>query len=330
MCGHNTPTTAPLPQFVDSNQLTLPESPSDYAKALEEAYRRGAQAARSGDIMPLPVPSSSTTGEDTPIPSLKPQQQEQQQEQQQQQQRSMSLPDMSQYAANQEEEKRQKRLARNRASARLRRMRKKNLVDAYETEVGILERTLEQLRLHEWGKQDNASALVEALSMDRGQQILTLDQRKQAAREIVQQQIDYLSTLEELMAEQYVLQTIKDNPEELDDLRQELQLTDDQVERLAQMHVGWEEEWAALQTIKEALEQMKQNDWLWNDGVASVAEQFLAVLHKNQVSKFLLWTDHNAEAIDELDLVHATAEPVQEGPIFAFGVDSQGDSQLVD
>ena len=45
-------------------------------------------------------------------------------------QRSMSLPDMNTYAAQQEEEKRQKRLARNRASARLRRLRKKNLVSA--------------------------------------------------------------------------------------------------------------------------------------------------------------------------------------------------------
>lgn len=42
--------------------------------------------------------------------------------------RSVSLPDMSGYAAQAEEEKRQKRLARNRASARLRRLRKKNLV----------------------------------------------------------------------------------------------------------------------------------------------------------------------------------------------------------
>jgi hypothetical protein len=42
--------------------------------------------------------------------------------------RSLSLPDMSAYAAQAEEEKRQKRLARNRASARLRRLRKKNLV----------------------------------------------------------------------------------------------------------------------------------------------------------------------------------------------------------
>ena len=44
--------------------------------------------------------------------------------------RSLSLPDMQSYAARAqaEEEKRKKRLARNRASARLRRLRKKNLV----------------------------------------------------------------------------------------------------------------------------------------------------------------------------------------------------------
>ena len=42
--------------------------------------------------------------------------------------RSISMPDMASYAVQAEEEKRQKRLARNRQSARLRRQRKKNLV----------------------------------------------------------------------------------------------------------------------------------------------------------------------------------------------------------
>jgi hypothetical protein len=44
-------------------------------------------------------------------------------------------------------------------------------VDAYEQEVGILEKTLEQLKAHQWGTSDNAGALAEALSMDRGQQV---------------------------------------------------------------------------------------------------------------------------------------------------------------
>ena len=47
--------------------------------------------------------------------------------------RSVSLPDISSYAAqaDAEEAKRRKRLARNRASARLRRLRKKNLVSQF-------------------------------------------------------------------------------------------------------------------------------------------------------------------------------------------------------
>lgn len=49
--------------------------------------------------------------------------------------RSVSLPDMSAFAAQAEEEKRQKRLARNRASARLRRLRKKNLVSSFSTMI---------------------------------------------------------------------------------------------------------------------------------------------------------------------------------------------------
>lgn len=176
------------------NVSRLPDSTEDYAKALQEAYRRGAEAAQAmaaasakkqappaaansaravpstvipaapaqqraaqptvgtahpppqlihpqtGVPQPLaasvpnplsmpppnPVPTVATTmpppqmhhgGGAKPMPGMQPATQ-----------RSMSLPDMSSYAAQQEEEKRQKRLARNRASARLRRLRKKNLV----------------------------------------------------------------------------------------------------------------------------------------------------------------------------------------------------------
>lgn len=145
----------------------LPDSKEDYAKALQEAYLRGAEAAAAMAGMtsavscpdlkkqapgsnstttgatsptdfasvpnPLPVVHSSSVvnhgtvappatqlqllhpGQDSTNMANPPS-------------RVMSLPDMTTYAAQQEEEKRQKRLARNRASARLRRLRKKNLV----------------------------------------------------------------------------------------------------------------------------------------------------------------------------------------------------------
>jgi hypothetical protein len=66
---------------------------------------------------------------------------------------------------------------------------------------------------------------------------------------------------------------------------------------------------------------MKENDWLSNEGCSNAAEAFLAILHKNQVSNFLLWADHNAEAIDELDSVNASYD-VPAGPVFGFGVES--------
>jgi hypothetical protein len=50
-----------------------------------------------------------------------------------------------------DEERRNRRLARNRASARLRRQRKKGLVDAFEADVALLELTLQQLQRHRWG-----------------------------------------------------------------------------------------------------------------------------------------------------------------------------------
>ena len=50
-------------------------------------------------------------------------------------------------------------------------------------------------------------------------------------------------------------------------------------------------------------------------------------MHKNQINKLLLWTDHNAEAIDELDIVHAVAG-IPTGPVFSFGMESHPEGLL--
>lgn len=201
-------------------------------------------------------------------------------------------------------------------------------VDAYETEVGILEKTLQQLQAHEWGAQDNAAALTEALSMDRGQQVLDRAQRQEAAAAILEQQLQLMDQLQDMMQEQYVLQqlavtTLQDGSGsgEFADLQQVLGLSQGQLQQLSAQQSGWADEWAALQTIKASLQAMKENDWLSNEACSDAAEAFLAVLHKNQVAKFLLWADHNAEAIDELDSVNAAAV-VPTGPVFGFGVES--------
>jgi hypothetical protein len=130
--------------------MTLPESTDDYAAALQEAYRRGAEAAAAmQQQMPnavscpnfhqLPIAAAPPPIQEpvmlvlNPLASMPPQPPSEAG-------RSFSLPDMASYAARAqvEEEKRKKRLARNRASARIRRLRKKNLVSVHEMTRNIM------------------------------------------------------------------------------------------------------------------------------------------------------------------------------------------------
>eukprot|EP00980_Cylindrotheca_fusiformis_P021497 scaffold8353_cov138-Cylindrotheca_fusiformis.AAC.28 len=254
--------------------------------------------------------------------------------------RSVSLPDMSAYAARAEEEKRQKRLARNRASARLRRLRKKNLVsifgavetdslrdrpsnvDAYETEVGILEKTLKQLQAHEWGEVDDHKALLEALGMERGQQAIRPEQRGELIKDILSQQLKQVELLRQAQLEQQVLAMLaEDDQDELSkELQEVLQLSDSQKEELRGSSQGLQKEIEALETVASSLQAMVDNEWLLNEGVQNIVDQFTSILHKNQLSKFLLWTDANVDAIDQLD--HVQVQPLQAAPIFTFGVET--------
>jgi len=234
------------------------------------------------------------------------------------------MPDMSTYAAQAEEEKRQKRLARNRASARLRRLRKKNLVDAYETEVGILEKTLKQLKAHEWGRDDNHIALLDALGMERGQQAIPADQRAAVIRDILNHQMQQVELLRQAQLEQECLAMLASEENADDEMVRELQdllqLSDAQKQDLRTCSQGLDKEVEALETIAASLEAMKENDWLVNEGVQAITDQFTSILHKNQLSKFLLWTDVNVESIDQLD--HVQVQPLQGAPIFNFGVET--------
>ncbi len=107
---------------------------------------------------------------------------------------SKLMPDMSSYRAtltkgNDKEDKRKKRLARNHASARLRRLKKKNLIDSYKGEVGILELALAKLQSHQWGSNIvDHEVLIKALSMERGQQPLTPKGQRELIQSILNQQ----------------------------------------------------------------------------------------------------------------------------------------------
>uniref|UniRef100_A0A7S3Q0S8 BZIP domain-containing protein n=2 Tax=Chaetoceros debilis TaxID=122233 RepID=A0A7S3Q0S8_9STRA len=263
-------------------------------------------------------------------------------------QRSASMPDMSLYSSekpqNDEEAKRLKRLARNRASARLRRLRKKNLVESYEAEVGVLESSLSKLQGHRWGVGADSEALLEALSMDRGQQQIDKAKRTELITSILSQQREQVRNLMDCQLENMVLGWVSQHGEiggpsdagqpqdpstqaELDELALELNdvlnLSPDQKSELQSASHGMEEERKAIETIYTSLTALMSNSWLMNSGIEECTEQFTSILNPTQMSKFLLWADHNSEAIDQLDYVNAPPANAQpnSSPTFAFGID---------
>lgn len=60
-----------------------------------------------------------------------------------------------------------------------------------------------------------------------------------------------------------------------------------------------------------------------NNGIEECMNQFTSIMNPTQLSKFMLWADHNAEAIDQLDYVNAPPANAQpsNSPIFMFGID---------
>lgn len=261
------------------------------------------------------------------------------------------MPNMNQVdKANDEEAKRLKRLARNRASARLRRLRKKNLVESYEAEVGVLESSLSKLQLHRWGVGNNADALLEALSMDRGQQKIDSEKRKELITSILAQQREQVRNLMDCQLENMTLSWIAQYGEEGDangngggvfrtegddpttaaevnefaeELNRVLELTPDQKEQLKLSTAGMEDEVLAIEDIDQSLTALMSNSWLMNNGIEQCTEQFTNILNATQMSKFLLWSDHNSEAIGQLDYVNAPPSnaPPNSSPTFIFGID---------
>jgi hypothetical protein len=104
------------------------------------------------------------------------------------------------------------------------------------------------------------------------------------------------------------------------ELQDMLQLTDSQKQELSNASKGIDKEVEALETVSASLQAMQENEWLLNEGVQNITDQFTSILHKNQLSKFLLWADTNVEAIDQLD--HVQVQPLQTAPIFSFGVET--------
>ena len=78
-------------------------------------------------------------------------------------------------------------------------------VESYEGKVGVLESSLAKLRQHRWGVGSNPEALLEALSMDRGQQTIDSEKRKELITSILTQQREQVRNVMDCQLENMVL-----------------------------------------------------------------------------------------------------------------------------
>ena len=229
-------------------------------------------------------------------------------------------------------------------------------VDSYEGEVGVLEASLAKLRAHSWGVGSDPNALLEALSMDRGQQHIPAEKRKELIQSIILQQREQVATIRDVQSEIMMLGLFARHGEQDDEqkkadgeaqdddaaaiaaeeaelareLQELLNLTPEQKGQLQKTTEGLEEERRAIDTIDSCLEALASNDWLLNSGVEECTDRFMSILNPTQTSKFLLWADNNSEAIDQLDYVKAppAGAPPVNAPTFYFGMEEgcmQGD-----
>lgn len=105
------------------------------------------------------------------------------------------------------------------------------------------------------------------------------------------------------------------------ELKSLLNLSPEQISQIEQCSQGCLHEVQDLFTVDDCLQSIHTNQWLLDEGVDEVAGQFTSILNQSQLSKFLLWSDHNAEAIEKLDYVNVLVGQENNAPLFEFGVD---------
>ncbi|ETN11268.1 hypothetical protein PPTG_10203 [Phytophthora nicotianae INRA-310] len=185
----------------------------------------------------------------------------------------MRTPDLlSIYQKLQEEDdRRQRRLERNRASARVRREKKKGMVETYEAEVSKLESSLNMLKNHEFGT-GNAQELSTALEYSSGEHLRHAQMSKEAKMELMGRILDQHSrntdAIRRSNAENQALIAVAvDNSEFSRALRAQLGLTPEQCQRLASLAVPTSQEARKLDAIRKCFSALRAHDWLYVPGI---------------------------------------------------------------
>ncbi|RQM09087.1 hypothetical protein KXD40_002418 [Peronospora effusa] len=240
----------------------------------------------------------------------------------------MRTPDLlSIYQKLQEEDdRRQRRLERNRASARVRREKKKGMVETYEGEVSKLESSLNMLKNHEFGT-GHGEELAAALENSSGEHLrhalMSKDAKMELMARILGQHSRNTDAIRRANAEnQALIAVASDNAKLFLSLRTQLGLTDDQCQRIASFAVSASEEARKLDAIRKCFSALRAHDWLYVPGIETILHQSRNAMSTHQFQKFLSWSMENRPSIDQLQFVPTSSVPESEKDLtFIFSED---------
>ncbi|CAH0514791.1 unnamed protein product [Peronospora belbahrii] len=241
-------------------------------------------------------------------------------------QQIMRTPDLlSIYQKLQEEDdRRQRRLERNRASARVRREKKKGMVETYEGEVAKLESSLNMLKNHEFGT-GNAQELATALQNSSGEYLrhalMSKDAKMELMARILGQHSRNTEAIRRANAEnQALIAVASDNSKLFLSLRAQLGLTNEQCQRIANFNASASEEARKLDVIRKCFSALRAHDWLYVPGIETILHQTRNTMTPHQFQKLLSWSVENRPSIDQLQFV-STPSVCEQDLTFIFSED---------
>ncbi|CAI5744952.1 unnamed protein product [Peronospora destructor] len=240
----------------------------------------------------------------------------------------MRTPDLlSIYQKLQEEDdRRQRRLERNRASARVRREKKKGMVETYEGEVSKLESLLNMLKNHEFGtgnEEELATALENSSAEHLRHALMSKDAKMELMARILGQHSRNTDAIRRANAEnQALIAAASDNAELFLSLRTQLGLTDDQCQRIASFSVPASDEALKLDAIRKCFSALRAHDWLYVPGIETILHQSRNAMSTHQFQKFLSWSVENRPSIDQLQFMPTSSVAESEKDLtFIFSED---------
>ncbi|CCI48822.1 unnamed protein product [Albugo candida] len=260
----------------------------------------------------------------------------------------MRCPDLlSIYQKLQEEDdRRQRRLERNRASAKMRREKKRTMVEVYEAKVNKLEHSLNLIRGHSFGagkENDLVNALGKTTNIVFPELILTklnLDEEYcgeehmrhvSMTKEAKQERLTHMLTQHckfsnSIRKAGWEIQVLADDKSKLfESLKAELNLTDEQIVLLRLLSAEIEHEVFYLEIINKCFSALRTHEWLYFPGMEVVylfqgldERNFLpdiqtlfsntkAALSFQQLHKLLRFTTENQETIRNLKISNSSS-----------------------